>query len=965
MTKQKLIQIVTDQYLFNLRMLLCFSFILAPSCVLAEPTTDFVIEELSKRSKWGPIIKPAINIGIGLTNAIIESGFPGKDLSSGPNLLVESKDILKSIDNRFKDMQRKQTGIDLLAANAELVVETVNMGLAVGSGGTLAIAAPLVGKVTMMAIEELSGKIKENYEETAINFMLSKEKEIIAVTGKSIENMIGADEKKLEKVFDQVDLFNTQLDQRADGLSKKVKDKTKELGNKIMIETLKNVDKQIFKQLKEQSSKIENVQDRFVKLVKTTDKFMKSTTDRLETHNKLLTELDKSVKKLSNDVEKVNATLKEHGKSIAFLSDFAFSKMSASEKAEALKNGMFSEKFICNPKDEECNSKEKSEAKKNLIAQYESEAKVQKITNKVLKYSRDIGNLASIATDLGINIPVLNDAAKFSSAVSNAIVAFYDPNYPGANYLGAVASVTSLFSKRSDPAAERQKQLMSFLAQHFEVLNGKLDAIIKNQEKIQKSIQDLANQSYEQYVALDERLANLTFETKIASEGIKIVMRQKWQDCYAVYDRAAKDSMSDIKRYRLNREHNDFVSIDDAFSFNKDAEGWIKACVLHADSQLRSLGRITTFGNFLSLKFALEQQTTKDLNLESSRKYYKPSDIEQFISTVHLETLWLINTSPGFIAENWLNVFIESAYPDLYLSNQRLSNSENYCATNRISLSIKKLVCDTDSEGRGAPRITIEEYPNYAAQLLQEPADIGLMEDLSNWLLLASRLEDLSVNDRSYFDKFEFLTAMSKDNSIRPRGITLLEGVEQALEYAIASRAVVYSKPILDAVNSALRNTDQERYKRAFSLLKINPYLLHNLATKTLYEGFQHAKSNNQERLLPWTHRFATAVIAEDPNHDTEPFASLFISENFYLIRYNKEKSWPEFCVKAPAENKDMVCTSVPSPDALFTGKLELPPSIYRLVAKRQQIRQRLFQYDSLQDLGDDQIESLATILAY
>lgn len=964
MIKLKFIQTVTDQYLFSLRMFLCVSFILLPSYVLAESVTDFLSEELSKKSEWGPIIKPAIKIGIGLTNAVIESGFSRKDLSYNPDLNIESKAILESVDNRFQEMERKQIGIDLLAANTELVVETVSMGLVVGSGGALAIAEPLVGKVTMMAIEKISERIKENYEETAINFMLSKEKEIIAVTGKPIENLIGAEEKKLEKVFDQVDIFNTELDQRTDGLGKKVKDKTKDLANKIMIETLKNVDRQIFKQLKEQNSRIDNVQDRFVKLVETTDKFMTTTTERLETHSKLLTELDKSVKKLSNDVGKVNATLKEHGKSIAFLSDFAFSKMSASEKAEALKNGMFSEKFICNPKNEECNSKEKSEAKKNLIAQYESEAKVQKITNKVLKYSRDIGNLASIATDLGINIPVLNDAAKFSSAVSNAIVAFYDPNYLGANYLGAVASVTSLFSKRSDPAAERQKQLMSFLAQHFEVLNGKLDAIIKNQEKIQKSIQDLANQSYEQYVALDERLAYLTFETQIASEGIKIVMREKWQDCYAVYNRAAKDNRSD-KRYRLNRDNNDFVNIDGAFLFIKNAGYLIKECIQHADTQLRSLSNITTFGNFLSLKFALEQITTKDLNLESSKKYYKASDVEVFLRTVHLETLQLINTSPGFLADNWLSVFIESAYPDLYLSNQRLSNLENQCATDRIGLSIKNLICETDNEGRVAPRITIDKYPNYAAQLLQEPADIGLMEDLSNWLLLASRLEDLSVNDGFYFDKFAFLSDMSKDSNIRPRGIALLEEVEQVLEYAIASRAVVYSKPILDAADAALRSTDLERYKRAFSLLKSNPYLLHNLATKTLYEGFQHAKLNNQERLLPWTHRFATAVIAEDPNHDTEPFASLFKSESFYLIKYSKEKSWPEFCVKAPEGNPDMVCTSVPGPDALLTGKLELPPSIYRLVAKRHQIRQRLFQYDSLQDLRDDQIESLTAVLAY
>jgi len=960
--KLKLIQTATDRCLNYLQIFLCVFFILVPSYVLAEnQVADQVADILLDESPLRLVIKPGGRIGIGLVNAVIKGGFSEKNLPYNPNLDIESKAILGSIDNLFHEMERKQIGNDLLAANANLFIGAVTIGLATGSAGTLATVAPFVGQLTMMGIENLSAKMKGDYEVAAINYMLSKREEIVAATGKPIENMVGADKKKLEKVFDQIDMFNTMLDQvTADG-SIKVKENAKDLARNIMIDTLKNIDIQTFKQLEEQSLRINNLQGGFVHLVKNTDKFMKATTDRLETHSKLLTELDKSVKELANDVGKVNATLKEHGKSIAFLSDFAFSKMSASEKAKALKVGMFSNKFICNPEDKKCNPQEKSEDKKNLIAQYESEAKVQKITDDVLTYSRDIGNLASIAADFGIDIPVLNDAAKFSSAVSNAMVAF-----SGHNYLGAVASVTSLFSKRSDPAAERQKQLMDFLAKHFEVLNGKLDTIIKNQEKIQKSIQNLATQSYEQYVALDERLANLTFETQIASEGIKIVMRDKWKDCYDVYDRAAKD-IRGLKRYSINRENNDFVNIDGAFLFIRSAGKWIEECIHHADAQLRSLGDITTFGNFLSLKFALEQMTTKDLNpdAKSSRKYYKASDVEVFLRTIHSETLQLINTSPDFIADNWLSVFIESAYPDLYLSNQRLSNIENLCATDRIGLSIKNLLCETDEKGSSVPRITIDEYPNYAVQLLHEPADVGLMEDLTNWMLLASRLEDLAVNDEFYPDKYKLLEDMANNSNTRPRGIALLEGVESVLEYAIASRAVDYSKPILDAANTALRGTDQERYKRAFSLLMNNPYLLHNLATKTLYEGFQQTKLNNQERLLPWTHRFATAVIAEDPNHDIEPFASLFKSENFYLIRYSKEKSWPEFCVKAPAGNQDMICTSVPGPDALFTGKLELPPSIYRLVAKRHQIRQRLFQYDSLQDLSNKQIESLTTILAY
>ena len=88
------------------------------------------------------------------------------------------------------------------------------------------------------------------------------------------------------------------------------------------------------------------------------------------------------------------------------------------------------------------------------------------------------------------------------------------------NYLGAAVAITGMFAKKADPEAERFQVLMGYLKQQFQIINEKLDEILENQKKLMDAMVNLSKQLENYYEALDERLANIEFETKrIVEDG--------------------------------------------------------------------------------------------------------------------------------------------------------------------------------------------------------------------------------------------------------------------------------------------------------------------------------------------------------------------------------------------------------------------------------------------------------------
>src|SRR5206468_1367089 len=101
------------------------------------------------------------------------------------------------------------------------------------------------------------------------------------------------------------------------------------------------------------------------------------------------------------------------------------------------------------------------------------------------EYLGDAQNVLSIANNLGISSPILDKAQEAVNIANVGIEAF--SAFASGNYLGAVASLTSLFGKKTDPVMEK-----------LGMMDKKLDKILQNQQimmaqldQIQKGIDQL------------------------------------------------------------------------------------------------------------------------------------------------------------------------------------------------------------------------------------------------------------------------------------------------------------------------------------------------------------------------------------------------------------------------------------------------------------------------------------------
>ena len=103
------------------------------------------------------------------------------------------------------------------------------------------------------------------------------------------------------------------------------------------------------------------------------------------------------------------------------------------------------------------------------------------------KASQNFGNLATIANNLGCPREAVQGLQVAQTLASGAA------QFATGNYLGAVASVTSLVGLGApDAAAERQAAMMEYLDEKFAEINKKLERIIDLQIKTFDAIAELA-----------------------------------------------------------------------------------------------------------------------------------------------------------------------------------------------------------------------------------------------------------------------------------------------------------------------------------------------------------------------------------------------------------------------------------------------------------------------------------------
>jgi hypothetical protein len=146
------------------------------------------------------------------------------------------------------------------------------------------------------------------------------------------------------------------------------------------------------------------------------------------------------------------------------LAQISYSGWTTSQKLQAVQSGLF-------PELEE-------KQKVALIDSLKADQAQENLISGLQTASQDLGNLASIAHNIGLPPDVVKGLQGAQIAMTGVA------QFATGNYLGAVASLTSLVGLGApDAAAERQAAMMEYLQQQFAVVNKKLDKIIDLQVK--------------------------------------------------------------------------------------------------------------------------------------------------------------------------------------------------------------------------------------------------------------------------------------------------------------------------------------------------------------------------------------------------------------------------------------------------------------------------------------------------
>jgi hypothetical protein len=196
--------------------------------------------------------------------------------------------------------------------------------------------------------------------------------------------------------------------------------------------------------------------------------------------------LSRNLGDLQEAVDSIDGRLNTQERNSTFVVDFVFDRMDPAAKSSVLQAGFMAERFVCPKGNENCGG---PEPKAELIKRYDAEARIQRSVSAVKGTVAELNNVATIASNIGLNIPGLGEAVQYGNVAADGFQSF-----AAGNYLGAIAAVSGVFKKRVDPEAQPFQLLMNYLTQQFEQINKKLDAILQNQQKMMEALNKLSEQ---------------------------------------------------------------------------------------------------------------------------------------------------------------------------------------------------------------------------------------------------------------------------------------------------------------------------------------------------------------------------------------------------------------------------------------------------------------------------------------
>lgn len=468
-------------------------------------------------------------------------------------------------------------------ANKHIINGAVAM--AVFAAPPAAVPLILLGAASAVAHDKASEMISEMGADQGRRHLADIRSEFQKLAGVETYLELVADEKKMRETLAKHGQLLGDVEARAEaGNDPELKD----LAIDLLVTTAKSTAEAALIGLANTNAAL----GEFVQAARASDKEVRESLDGLE---KDVISMREDIVALTDSVDRLDKEMQTLGANQAIVADFVFSGLSPGEKVRAIRAGMMDARIVCPAEAPAC---DRAQIRTAMIERFETEATAQRRAETAGKIVQGIGNVRTIAGNLGIQLGDGDKVLAAGAAAGEAYVRFM-----ATDYLGAIASVTSVFGNRPDPDASRHAAMMAYLEQQFAAVNKKLDQIQENQQKIFEAVVDVSRQLNEVYARLDDRIGDVGYELMVVSENVKVLIWDKWKPCWSVYS----DALAGAAGERLvDRTTLGIVSLDAAGKLMDMRSDAASICIATATDDLKSLSAPGAFGNFLDIDRMIE-----------------------------------------------------------------------------------------------------------------------------------------------------------------------------------------------------------------------------------------------------------------------------------------------------------------------------------------------------------------------
>jgi hypothetical protein len=839
--------------------------------------------------------------------------------------------------------QRRQIGQASIAgarAYTEYVIDVTAVSMVATGAG--AVPAIIFKTSAHLASEAFFDGAQRKLQEETEAFLARKRDDLVRAGNNSYEALQGLPPNEIKQRLQQsTNLFDELRTMFAGDPA------AEKLAENLVIESIKNTSLATLDSVRQNQERVAGVETRVADMTRAFVRFEQRTSAALERHGQAIGELQGAVGELQRAVSSLDLRLRTQERDQAVIADFVFDRMDPDAKVAALQGGFLAERFACADGGSSCDA---AKLKTDLVARFKAEAKVQQISAEIRSGVAMLSNVATIASNIGLNIPRLDQAVNMGSV---AVAAF--EQFASGNYIGAIASVTGIFAARTDPAAERHKALMNYLGQQFERLNAKIDAILENQKKLLEAIGGLSQQMETYYQALDERLARMEFELRRVSEAARTAAWAPWASCHGLYRLVVENES--VYRYVTR---GDFARVEHIWSVANRFGLPARHCIDLALTKPISLAQPHWFGNFLSAAQAVTFSPPMLPPTEAS-KFHTRSQLEAFVADVFAPAHQLTERRIRASNLTWARAMPLLAAPPPTLADARDRTGDAAKAAGAALPSASP--CDpggplVESRLRRLLCASAAGPDAVASQILAEPLVADHAVELSEWLLVAARLVDiLDQTTNAFVSPEKLINWAASTPGERSAGRGIVADAQLMLDVATASYTLLYGEMAARAALDALlapASTDAEQEKKRQAelepvrgLLRSNSYLAANAAMLRLHDAYAAAAGVGG----PAPSAFAYRAALEFARSSTGANRFLLLRGLFgdLEFEFDAKRGHPVLVLAAGADPAARVSAPLPGPEAFARGHLSYPPRMLALLRQGERVADRLYDYDLLE----------------